>query len=114
MIGQVYKDGHPSAHRQNAADYRRAKQLMQSTLELVLEKLRRHSIQDITDGQTSAGTFYIHFKDKEEVVWTAFRDLFQSWSKKRTNNSTAHATGGILWTSEYLPPRRRKTAISTG
>jgi AcrR family transcriptional regulator len=53
--------------------------LIQSTLQLVLEKgYDAISIQDITDrADLGRGTFYIHFKDKEEVVWTAFRDLFQ-------------------------------------
>jgi AcrR family transcriptional regulator len=48
-------------------------------LQLVLEKgYEAISIQDITDrADLGRGTFYIHFKDREEVVWTAFRDLFQ-------------------------------------
>jgi len=50
----------------------------QSTLQLVLEKgYEAVSIQDITDrADLGRGTFYIHFKDKEEVVWNAFRELF--------------------------------------
>jgi AcrR family transcriptional regulator len=56
------------------------KLLMQATLELVLEKgYDAISIQEITDrADLGRGTFYIHFRDKEEVVWTAFRDLFQA------------------------------------
>jgi len=55
------------------------KLLIQATLQLVLEKgYDAISIQDITDrADLGRGTFYIHFKDKEDVVWTAFRDLFQ-------------------------------------
>jgi len=55
------------------------KLLIQTTLQLVLKKgYDAISIQDITDqADLGRGTFYIHFKDKEEVVWTAFRDLFQ-------------------------------------
>jgi len=55
------------------------KQLIQTTLQLVLEKgYDVISIQDITErADLGRGTFYLHFKDKEEVVWTAFRDLFQ-------------------------------------
>ena len=55
------------------------KLLIQATLQLVLEKgFDAISIQDITDrADLGRGTFYIHFKDKEEVVWTAFKDLFQ-------------------------------------
>jgi AcrR family transcriptional regulator len=53
--------------------------LTKTTLQLVLEKgYDAISIQDITDrADLGRGTFYLHFKDKEEVVWTAFRDLFQ-------------------------------------
>lgn len=53
--------------------------LIQSTLELVLEKgYESISIQDITDrADLGRGTFYLHFKDKEEVIWTAFREFFQ-------------------------------------
>jgi AcrR family transcriptional regulator len=55
------------------------KRLIETTLQLVLEKgYEAISIQDITDrADLGRGTFYIHFKDKGEVVWTAFRDLFQ-------------------------------------
>jgi AcrR family transcriptional regulator len=53
--------------------------LIQTTLQLVLEKgYEAITIQDITDrADLGRGTFYIHFKDKEEVVWTAFKDLFK-------------------------------------
>jgi len=53
--------------------------LIQTALALVLEKgYDDISIQDITDrADLGRGTFYIHFKDKEEVIWTAFQDLFR-------------------------------------
>jgi AcrR family transcriptional regulator len=55
------------------------KLLIQTTLQLVLAKgYDAVSIQDITDqADLGRGTFYIHFKDKEEVVWTMFQELFQ-------------------------------------
>ncbi len=51
--------------------------LIQTTLQLVLEKgFDAISIQDITDrADLGRGTFYIHFRDKEEVVWTAIQGL---------------------------------------
>ncbi len=54
-------------------------QLIQATLDLVLEKgYGAVSVQDITDrADLGRGTFYIHFKDKDEVLWTAFQDLFE-------------------------------------
>ena len=53
-------------------------QLIRATLDLVLEKgYGSVSVQDITDrADLGRGTFYIHFKDKDEVLWTAFQDLF--------------------------------------
>jgi AcrR family transcriptional regulator len=52
--------------------------LIQTALQLVLEKgYDVISIQDITDrADLGRGTFYIHFKDKEDVLWAAFQDLF--------------------------------------
>jgi AcrR family transcriptional regulator len=53
--------------------------LVQSALALVLERgYEAITIQDITErADLGRGTFYIHFKDKEEAVWAAFQDLFQ-------------------------------------
>jgi AcrR family transcriptional regulator len=53
--------------------------LIETTLQLVLEKgYDAITIQEITDrADLGRGTFYIHFKDKEEVVWTAFQAMFQ-------------------------------------
>ena len=67
----------PSRHERRRLQTRNL--LIQTTLQLVLEKgYEAISIQDITDrADLGRGTFYIHFKDKEEVVWTALRDLFQ-------------------------------------
>jgi len=55
------------------------KLLTQAALELVLERgYDAISIQDITErADVGRGTFYLHFKDKEEVIWTSFQDLFQ-------------------------------------
>jgi len=66
----------PSRHERRRLQTR--KLLIQTALQLVLEKgYEAITIQDITDrADLGRGTFYIHFKDKEEVVWTAFQDLF--------------------------------------
>ncbi len=67
----------PSRHERRRLQTR--KLLIQTALQLILEKgYDAISIQDITDrADLGRGTFYIHFKDKEEVIWTAFRDLFK-------------------------------------
>ncbi len=53
------------------------KGLIQAAVDLVLEKgYEAVTVQDITDrADIGRGTFYIHFKDKEEVVWTAIQGL---------------------------------------
>ncbi len=53
--------------------------LIDTTLQLILDKgYEAITIQDITDqADLGRGTFYIHFKDKEEVVWSAFQDMYQ-------------------------------------
>jgi AcrR family transcriptional regulator len=66
-----------SRHARRRAQTR--KLLVESALRLVLERgYESISIQDITDlADLGRGTFYIHFKDKEDAVWAAFQDQFQ-------------------------------------
>jgi AcrR family transcriptional regulator len=67
----------PSRHERRRQQTRSA--LIQATLQLVLEiGYDAVSIQDITErADLGRGTFYLHFKDKEEVVWTAIKAIFQ-------------------------------------
>ena len=53
--------------------------LIQTALQLILEQgYDAITIQEITDrADLGRGTFYLHFKDKENLVWSAFRDSFQ-------------------------------------
>src|SRR5512145_3033907 len=55
------------------------KLLIDTTVQLVLEKgYETITIQDITDqADLGRGTFYIHFKDKEDVLWTAIQSLIR-------------------------------------
>jgi AcrR family transcriptional regulator len=66
----------PSRHERRRLQTRQL--LLQTTLQLVLEKgYDAISVQNITDrADLGRGTFYIHFKDKEEVIWTMFQDMF--------------------------------------
>lgn len=66
----------PSRHERRRL--RTRKLLIQTTLQLILTKgYGAISIQEITDqADLGRGTFYLHFKDKEDVVWTAYRELF--------------------------------------
>ncbi len=57
-------------HRQRTRD-----QLIRAAVELTLEKgYDAVTVQDITDrADLGRGTFYIHFKEKEDVLWTAIQ-----------------------------------------
>ena len=59
-------------------------QLIQATLKLVLEKgYDAITIQDITDrADLGRGTFYIHFKDKADVVWAAVQDMMREMERQ--------------------------------
>jgi len=52
------------------------RQLIDAAVELVLEKgYQAVTIFDITErADLGRGTFYIHFKDKEDVLWSAIQD----------------------------------------
>lgn len=67
----------PSRHERRRQQTR--KLLIETTVQLVLEKgYETITIQDITDrADLGRGTFYIHFKDKEDVLWTAIQDLIK-------------------------------------
>lgn len=55
---------------------RTRRQLMEAAGELLIEKgFDRMSIQDITDrADVGRGTFYIHFQDKDDIVWEVLRE----------------------------------------
>jgi AcrR family transcriptional regulator len=57
--------------------------LIETTLKLVLEKgYDAITIQDITDrADLGRGTFYIHFKDKSDVVWAAIQDMMREMER---------------------------------
>jgi AcrR family transcriptional regulator len=67
----------PSRHARRRAQTRSL--LAHSALQLVQERgYEAITIQDITErADLGRGTFYIHFKDKEEAVWASFEDLFR-------------------------------------
>lgn len=83
----------PSRHERRRLQTR--KQLIEMTMKLILEKgYDAISIQDITDrADLGRGTFYIHFKDKEEIVWTAFQELFQTLEQEAHRQLERHMLG---------------------
>ena len=83
----------PSRHERRRLQTRR--QLIETTMQLVLEKgYDTISIQDITDrADLGRGTFYIHFKDKEEIVWTVFQELFRTLEQDAHRQLDRNAPG---------------------
>lgn len=69
----------PTLSRHERRRQQTRKLLIDTTVKLVLEKgYETITIQDITDrADLGRGTFYIHFKDKEDVLWTAIQDLIR-------------------------------------
>jgi len=83
----------PSRHERRRLQTR--KQLIETTMQLVLEKgYDAISIQDITDrADLGRGTFYIHFKDKEEIVWIVFQELFRTLEQDAHKQLDRNAPG---------------------
>jgi AcrR family transcriptional regulator len=65
----------PTRHERRRQQTRQ--KLIQAAIELLIaEGYEELSIQAITDrADLGRGTFYIHFKDKDDVVWSAVKDL---------------------------------------
>ncbi len=72
----------PTRHERRRQQSRQ--RLIQAAVELLVEEgYEELSIQAITDrADLGRGTFYIHFKDKEEVVWSAIKDLVLDLEKQ--------------------------------
>lgn len=77
----------PTRHERRRQQTR--KQLIQTTLSLVLERgYDAITIQDITDqADLGRGTFYIHFKDKADVVWAAIQDMMREMEQEAHRES---------------------------
>ena len=82
----------PQISRHERRRLQTRKLLLQTTLQLVLAKgYDAISIQNITDqADLGRGTFYIHFKDKEDVVWTMVQDVFKELEQKAHQQLDRH------------------------
>ena len=67
---------------------RTREQLKQAALNLTLEKgYDAVSVQDITDrADLGRGTFYVHFADKEDLIWSALREGFEVVNEAMMND----------------------------
>jgi AcrR family transcriptional regulator len=75
-------------------------QLRQAAMELLLEKgYDAISIQDITDrADLGRGTFYIYFRNKEEIVW----NIIEEGIKRTTEEAILNAAGEMPEQPEYF------------
>ena len=73
--------------------------LIQAAVELFLEKgYADVNIQMITEKvDLGRGTFYIHFKDKEDILWSSIKDLILDLEKKAHDE----LEGKVLVDKEY-------------
>lgn len=76
----------PDRHQRRKQQTRR--KLQEAMLELVLEKgAETISIQDITDrADLGRGTFYFHFDDKEDLMWTIVEDRIRTTERQVIEN----------------------------
>ena len=72
----------PSRHERRRVQTRN--RLIQATRDLLVEKgFDAISIRDITDSaDLGRGTFYIHFKDKEDAIWMVFQEMIQEFERE--------------------------------
>ncbi len=71
--------------------------LIQAAVELLLEKgYDATTIQTITDrADLGRGTFYIHFKDKEDIIWSAVKDLILELEQQAHSQFTGSAPAQV-------------------
>jgi AcrR family transcriptional regulator len=89
--------------RQDRRRQQTRRQLIEAAVALVLEKgFEVVTIQDITDrADLGRGTFYLHFKDKEEAVWCAIEDGLHATEE----DAHRQYAGGIPPQPEYYAYR---------
>jgi AcrR family transcriptional regulator len=70
----------PTVNRQERRRLHTRAKLMRASVELILKKgFDDIGVRDITDrADLGRGTFYIHFKNKEDVVWSAIKEGLDS------------------------------------
>jgi AcrR family transcriptional regulator len=96
-------------------------QLKQSAIELILEKgYDAVSVQDITNhADLGRGTFYVHFDDKEDIVWKALREGFDALNddlNTRYANEHSPRLEYLIWIRifEYAAEHRNLFLVMLG
>ncbi len=95
--------------------------LKQCTLDLLLEKgYLALTIQDITDrADVARGTFYVHFNDKDNIVWAIFEDSLKSLTEVLLQYSVVENAAQrkfLMWryTFEYAQNHRDLLRVMVG
>jgi AcrR family transcriptional regulator len=106
----VYSD---SPNRFERHKQRTRQLLMHATLELISEKgYEEVSVQDITDrADLGRGTFYLHFKNKEEVLWMILEEYFDRESavvNERVANVPSPRKEYLSWIAFFENARRHQ------
>jgi AcrR family transcriptional regulator len=89
-----------TANRAERRKHNTRERLKQAALEVLYERgYHALTVQAITDhADLGYGTFYLHFKDKDEIVWELLEDIGEQWMAK----VNAHATQAPSPRREYL------------
>jgi len=76
LVGQVEMTDKKNLNRHERRRQQTRELLKQTAVELILERgYESVTIQDITDtADLGRGTFYIHFKDKDDIIWAILKD----------------------------------------
>jgi len=87
MIEQEYNMNGPQPSRHERRRQQTRSSLIQATLLLVLEKgYDAITVQDITNrADLGYGTFYIHFRDKDDVLWAAIEETIMETVRSAHN-----------------------------
>jgi AcrR family transcriptional regulator len=107
-------------NRQERRKTRTRTKLKEATLELVLEVgYEGVTIQDIVErADLGRGTFYLHFRDKEDVVWALIIDAFEATpadsSRKYRVGSYPPGYLGFLMTFENADAQRELYRLMLG
>lgn len=99
---------------------RTRQQLKQATVTLLIEKgYEALKIQDITDHLDLArATFYVHFRDKDEVIWEvmqdSFEELYQTLSRELAVEPSQRHSQKLLLIFQYAEKNRALLSVMLG
>jgi AcrR family transcriptional regulator len=74
----------PTVNRAERRKQQTRAALQQAAADLLVERgYQNLTLQAITDrADVGYGTFYLHFKDKDDIVWTVLQSVFKRWESE--------------------------------